>query len=142
MYNPEDINKSVFFLLKSSILQRGKLKIVKNCSILDNRKLGLAFKSKKLGSACLIKNLSSARQKVGSDPTLIFTHHHFIAYWSLELILHCLYFLKCFRERFPIFDETGKGFIVCIKEKRWVSKAKVNTLFVLFLAAGRRPRQL
>ena len=31
----------------------------------------LAFSEKKLGSAHLVKKLGSARQKVGSDPTLI-----------------------------------------------------------------------
>ena len=73
-YNLEDINKSVFFLLKNCILKKNQLKIVKNSSILENRKPGLArfWKQKaRLGSARLFwKKLGSARQKVGSDPTL------------------------------------------------------------------------
>ena len=74
----------MFFLLKSCILWKYQLKIVKNCSILENQKLGLArfcqkkawlgsacLFWKKLSSACLIKKLGLARQNVGSDPTLV-----------------------------------------------------------------------
>ena len=76
----------MFFLLKSCILQKNQLKIVKKCSILENEKLGLAqfWRQKaRLGSACLFwKKLGLARlalskgsarldsPKSGSDPTL------------------------------------------------------------------------
>ena len=41
-HNPDNIYKTVFFLLKSYIPWKSQMKIVKNCLILENLKLGLA----------------------------------------------------------------------------------------------------
>ena len=63
-YDNEDIIINVFSLLKSYILLKSQLKIVKNFSILENLKLGLArfWKQKvHLGSANLLKKARLAK---------------------------------------------------------------------------------